>query len=136
MLTILLPSCIDCLETWDPQPPGTLMACPSLHRVCFTLYPLKGQHTLGERGPGVLSKYFPNFVRSRILRRQCAESSLVSCDAIGAAWPEVRIPVKSRNFLSFTNVPYRPTQPGYRGSFPGLKLPESEVNLSSIWFRD
>jgi len=29
-LTTLPPSCADCLEFWDPQPPGTLWACPGL----------------------------------------------------------------------------------------------------------
>jgi len=29
-LTTLLPSCDDFLEIWDPQPPGTLKACPGL----------------------------------------------------------------------------------------------------------
>jgi len=29
-LTILPPSCVDCLEIWEPQPPGTLRACPGL----------------------------------------------------------------------------------------------------------
>jgi hypothetical protein len=29
-LTTLPPSCADCLEIWAPQPPGTLMASPSL----------------------------------------------------------------------------------------------------------
>jgi hypothetical protein len=29
-LTTLLPLCADCLEIWDPQPPGTLRACPGL----------------------------------------------------------------------------------------------------------
>jgi len=29
-LTTLPPSCADCLEIWDPQPPGTLRACPLL----------------------------------------------------------------------------------------------------------
>ena len=27
-LTTLPPSCADCLEIWEPQPPGTLWACP------------------------------------------------------------------------------------------------------------
>ena len=27
-LTILPSSCADCLEIWEPQPPGTLRACP------------------------------------------------------------------------------------------------------------
>jgi len=29
-LTTLRPSCVDCLEIWKPQPPGTLWACPGL----------------------------------------------------------------------------------------------------------
>jgi len=29
-LTILSPSCADCLEIWEPQPPGTLGAYPGL----------------------------------------------------------------------------------------------------------
>ena len=29
-LTILPPSCSDCLDIWEPQPPGTLRACPGL----------------------------------------------------------------------------------------------------------
>jgi hypothetical protein len=26
----LPPSCVDCLEIWEPRPPGTLWACPGL----------------------------------------------------------------------------------------------------------
>jgi len=29
-LTTLPPSCADCLEVWEPEPPGTLRACPGL----------------------------------------------------------------------------------------------------------
>jgi hypothetical protein len=29
-LTTLPPSCVDCLEIWEPQTPGTLRACPGL----------------------------------------------------------------------------------------------------------
>jgi hypothetical protein len=29
-LTTLPPSSADCLEMWEPQPPGTLWACPGL----------------------------------------------------------------------------------------------------------
>jgi hypothetical protein len=29
-LTTLPPSCADCIEIWEPQPPGTLRACPGL----------------------------------------------------------------------------------------------------------
>jgi len=29
------PSCAECLEIWEPQPPGTLRASPGLYRECF-----------------------------------------------------------------------------------------------------
>ena len=35
-LTILPPSCANCLEVWQPEPPGALRACPDLYRDCFT----------------------------------------------------------------------------------------------------
>jgi len=35
-LTNLPPSCADCLEIWEFQPPGTLRACPGLYRDGFT----------------------------------------------------------------------------------------------------
>jgi len=35
-LTALPPSCDDCLVKWEPQPPGTLRACPGLYRNCCT----------------------------------------------------------------------------------------------------
>jgi hypothetical protein len=35
-LTTLPPSCADCLEIWEPQPPGILWACPGLQWKCFT----------------------------------------------------------------------------------------------------
>jgi hypothetical protein len=33
---ILTTSYCDFLEIWDPQPPGSLMACPRLYMDCFT----------------------------------------------------------------------------------------------------
>jgi len=33
-LTTLLLSCANCLEIWEPQPPGILSACPRLYRDC------------------------------------------------------------------------------------------------------
>ena len=36
VLTTLPPSCADCLEIWEPQPPGTLRNCLGLYRDCFT----------------------------------------------------------------------------------------------------
>jgi hypothetical protein len=35
-LTTLPPSCADCLEIWEPQPPGPLRACLGLYMDCFT----------------------------------------------------------------------------------------------------
>ena len=35
-LTTLPPSCAECLEIWEPQPTGTLRACPGLYWDCFT----------------------------------------------------------------------------------------------------
>jgi len=35
-LTALPPSCAECHEIWQPQPPWTLRACPGLYRDCFT----------------------------------------------------------------------------------------------------
>jgi hypothetical protein len=35
-LTTLPPSCADCLEIWEPQPPGTLRVCPGLWWDRFT----------------------------------------------------------------------------------------------------
>jgi len=35
-LTSLKPSFADCLEIWDPQPTGTLRACPGLLMKCFS----------------------------------------------------------------------------------------------------
>jgi len=37
-LTTLQPSCANCLEIWDPQPPGILRAYPGLYRDCFDFY--------------------------------------------------------------------------------------------------
>ena len=33
------PSCADCLEIWEPQPPGILWVCPGLYRdfFCFII---------------------------------------------------------------------------------------------------
>jgi len=38
-LTTLLPSWADRLEFWEPQPPGTLRACPGPYRDCFNFLP-------------------------------------------------------------------------------------------------
>jgi len=35
-LTTLAPSCANCLEIWEPQPPGTLRASPGLYGIALT----------------------------------------------------------------------------------------------------
>jgi len=44
---LTLPSkCADCLEIWEPQPPGTPRSCSGLYRYCFTFSFLQGRtHT-------------------------------------------------------------------------------------------
>ena len=44
-LETLPASYADCLEIWEPQTPGTLKACPGLHRDCFALYVAKCKYT-------------------------------------------------------------------------------------------
>jgi hypothetical protein len=34
-LTTLPTSCAECHKIWEPQPPGTVRACPGQHRDCF-----------------------------------------------------------------------------------------------------
>jgi len=45
-LKILPPSFADCLEIWEPQPPGTLWACPGLEWDCFTFTPYEAETIL------------------------------------------------------------------------------------------
>jgi len=37
-LTTLPPSHADCHEIWEPQPPGTLRACPGLYRTALPFF--------------------------------------------------------------------------------------------------
>jgi hypothetical protein len=37
-LTTLELSCANCMEIWEPQPPGTLRSCPGQYRDWFTFY--------------------------------------------------------------------------------------------------
>ena len=39
----------DCLEIWEPQPPGTLRACPGLYMDCFAFYVAKCKYTFTRR---------------------------------------------------------------------------------------
>ena len=41
------PSQAKCLEMWEPQPPGTLSACPGLYRGCFTFYKYEHKEAKG-----------------------------------------------------------------------------------------
>jgi hypothetical protein len=42
-LTTLPPSCTDCLEIWEPQPPGTLGGVQASNRIAFNFYTLKSK---------------------------------------------------------------------------------------------
>ena len=44
------PSCADCLEIWEPQPPGMLRACPCMKWDCF-MFPLFSQYIYKIRVP-------------------------------------------------------------------------------------
>jgi len=50
-LTTLPLSCADCLEIWEPQPPGTFRACPGLQWECFTFTSCQSQ--FGREGDQV-----------------------------------------------------------------------------------
>jgi hypothetical protein len=39
-LTTLAPTCADCLKIWEPQPSGTVRACPGPYRDSFTFFTL------------------------------------------------------------------------------------------------
>jgi hypothetical protein len=63
-LTTLRPSCANCLEMWEPQPPGTLRACPGLQWDSFTFTSLSCHATkydlafrMGSRGPSQTKRY-------------------------------------------------------------------------------
>ena len=45
-LTTLLPSCVNCLEIWDPQPPGTLRACNGIALPFYVVYLMKTRETV------------------------------------------------------------------------------------------
>ena len=70
MLTTLSPSCADCFEIWEPQPPGTPRAYPDLYRDRFTFikigYGRKREQYVWlavlPRLLQILFKYFTSFV--------------------------------------------------------------------------
>jgi hypothetical protein len=51
-LTTLPLSCADCLEIWEPQPPGTLRGCPGLYRgaLPFTCIKFQGSGSHINKG--------------------------------------------------------------------------------------
>jgi hypothetical protein len=58
-LTTLPPSCADCLEIWEPQPPGTLTACPGLYRDWFTFTFLRCIRRCVSTGDMLLAQLLP-----------------------------------------------------------------------------
>ena len=55
-LTTLPPSCADCLEIWESQPPGTLRACPGLYRDCIYVYLPKYTTSRNQKTVNVILK--------------------------------------------------------------------------------
>jgi len=47
----LPPSCANCLEIWEPQPPGNVRTCTGLHKDCFTSHNMadSAQEDFNER---------------------------------------------------------------------------------------
>jgi hypothetical protein len=70
-LTTVPPSCADCLEIWEPQPPGTLRACPGLEWDSFSFYPLNRR----QDGPNNRSEYLGKQKFTFPCREQNNESS-------------------------------------------------------------
>jgi len=73
-LTTLPPSCADCHEIWELQPPGTLRVCPGLYRDCFTSF--KRRHRF-QRSFAVFSK----IAKSGNLRHLCLSVRPFACSA-------------------------------------------------------
>jgi len=88
-LTTLPPSCADCLEIWEPEPPGTLWACPGLKLDSFTFY------CLPKFGPGYCRYY---------------------SDLLLAGWSGDQIPVGIR---FSAHIPTSPAVLLYRGKAAG-----------------
>ena len=53
-LTTLPPSCADCVEIWEPQPPGTLRACPVIALPLLRRKPLLSSSGCGSPGKSEL----------------------------------------------------------------------------------
>ena len=66
-LTMLPPSCADCLEIWEPQLPGTLRARSGLFRDCFTVTYLPKY--LSASQPTDVPTYLPISLASRLTYR-------------------------------------------------------------------
>jgi hypothetical protein len=60
-LTILPPSCADCLKIWEPQPPGTLRAC---NRIALPFYVRSAQLPKCVHGEWTKSILLYNTVRN------------------------------------------------------------------------
>ena len=74
-LTTLPPLCGDCLEIWEPQPAGTLRACPSLYGDCFTYYEICANRLIhDDDAPLQIScLYCPTYIFSYKTARNCSD---------------------------------------------------------------
>jgi hypothetical protein len=68
-LTPLPLSCTDCLEIWEPPPPGSFRPCPDLSRDCFTFYSYYEPYSYCFQSSKIISLY--NMLRTL---KSCMES--------------------------------------------------------------
>ena len=59
-------SCADCLEIWEPQPAGTLNACPDMYMNCFNLI-LESKYAIVQSLDLVANVIVPFFFYQRII---------------------------------------------------------------------
>jgi hypothetical protein len=82
-LTTLLPSCDDCLEIWEPQPPRSLRACPGLYRNCFFLQDFHLDYyrgnCLARIGEVALSQQLSLLLPPKSIRTTLAVWSVIVC---------------------------------------------------------
>jgi hypothetical protein len=65
-MTNLPPSCADCHEILEPQPPGTLRACPGLYKYGFTITVFKKKKS--DRRLGFWASVASRFVNDDLVR--------------------------------------------------------------------
>jgi len=71
-LTTLPPLCADCLEIWEPHPPGTLRPCPGLQWDCFTCALNPVQKRAAKFANNINESGWESLAQRRLIARICA----------------------------------------------------------------